>query len=160
VQARRFTFTPKSTASLRPGDFWSVPLPGGRFGCGRVVALKRRGETGCRVMLIAGLLDWIDTTPPSMEAIRGRRSVAQGEIHLRAIWETGGNILGSRSLEEDGIVPDHFLSESPGRNCFLMSGYDLLRPATEEEQRSLPVFSTWGYLGIRHRAEVLARRSA
>ena len=160
VPARAFPFKPKSTASLRSGDFWAVPIAGGRFGCGRVISLKRSGETGCRVMLIAGLLDWIGEAPPSSEEIAGRKSVAQGQIHLRSIWETGGEILGNRPLEDDRIAPDYFLSESPGRGCFLMSGYEFLRRATEEEQRSLQVFSTWGYLIIRHKAEALAKQAA
>lgn len=157
---RDFPFKPRSTLSLRPGDFWAVPLAGKRFGCGRVIALKQPGQTGSRVMLIAGLLDWFGRAPPTAAAIAGRRAVAQGQIHLRSIWETGKEILGHRSLAEDGIEPDHFLSESPGRGCFLMIGYDLVRRANEEEQRSLAVFSTWGYLMIRHRAEALAKRAA
>jgi hypothetical protein len=42
----------------------------------------------------------------------------------------------------------------------LLRGYEPLRRATAEEQASLPVFSTWGYLFIAHKAEELAQRAA
>jgi hypothetical protein len=160
VPKREFPFKPKSTASLRPGDFWSVPIAGARFACGRVIALKPAGQTGSRVMLIAGLLDWIGRTPPSATAIAGRKTVAQGQIHLRSIWETGGTIRGHRALDDDGIELESFLSEAPGKGCFVMVGYDLVRRANQTEQQSLSVFPTWGFLIIRHKAEALAQRAA
>jgi len=158
VPARAFPFKPKSTLTVRPGDFWAVPLAGGKFGCGRVIALKRKGSTGSRVMFLGGLLDWIGTASPSAAAIAGCRTVAQAQMHLRSIWETGGALLGHRPLDDDGITPDRFLSQSPGRGCRLMVGYKVLRSATKNEQRVLGVFATWGYLVIRNRAEQLSER--
>lgn len=155
-----YPFKPRSSASLRPGDFWALPLSDGRFGCGRVIALKPKAGTGSRSMLLAGLMNWVGSRPPSSEGLAGRMTVAQGEIHLRSIWETGGEILGNRELDEDGIEPDRFLSEWPGPNCMLMRGYEVVRRATPEEQRSLPVFSTWGYLVIQNEAQALADRAA
>src|SRR5262249_10570900 len=35
-----YPFVPRSTAYLRPGQFWAIPLSDGRFACGRVLALK------------------------------------------------------------------------------------------------------------------------
>ena len=155
-----YPFKPKSTAHIQPGDFWALPLSEGRYGCGRVISLKQPGETGARTMLLVGLMDWVGHEPPSAIALAGSRTVVQGEIHLRSIWETGGEILGHRPLEEEQIVPDFFLSESPGKNCMLMLGYQVLRHANDEEQRALPVFSTWGYLVIQRKAEDLAKKSA
>jgi hypothetical protein len=111
-------------------------------------------------MLIAGLVDWIGRAPPTDAAIAGRKAIAQGEIHLRCIWETGGVIEGHRPLTDDGIEPGQFLSEPPGKGCSLMVGYALVRRATLKEQQSLPVFSTWGYLSIRQKAEAHAQRAA
>lgn len=152
-----YPFKPKSSASLSPGDFWAVPLPDGRYGCGRVIELKPSSGSGGRSMLLAGLMNWVGSSPPTAEGLAGHRTVAQGQVHLRSIWETGSEILGNRSLVEDGLEPDEFLSESPGRNCMLMKGYEIVRPATADEQRLLPVFTTWGYLVIQAKAQAVAQ---
>lgn len=154
-----YPFRPKSTASLRPGDFWAVPIGGGHFGCGRVIQLKPSGGTGSRVMLLAGLINWLGTSCPTADSIANHRTIAQGQIHLRSIWETGGEIHGYRSIDDDGIEPDRFLSESPGKNCMLQSGYEIVRRANPDEQRTLNVLSTWGYLVILHEAEALLRNA-
>ena len=36
MKEQRFPFVPKSTSSLRRGQFWSIPLAGGGFGAGCV----------------------------------------------------------------------------------------------------------------------------
>ncbi len=153
-----YPFKPKSSASLRAGDFWALPLVGGQYGCGRVIALKQKTGTGSRSMLLAGLMNWVGNSLPTAAELAGRGTVAQGQIPLCSIWETGGEILGNRPLSEDSIEADHFLSESPGRNCMLMRGYELVRPASAEEQRNLPVFSTWDYLVMQIKAQALAQR--
>ena len=111
-------------------------------------------------MLLAGLMNWIGTRPPTAEDLAGGRTIAQGQIHLRSIWETGGEILGNRSLAVDGIEPDQFLSESPGKSCLLMRGYEPVRLASTEEQCQLSVFPTWGYLVIQGKAQALAQSAA
>jgi hypothetical protein len=151
-----YPFRPKTTAYIRPGDFWALPLEGGKFGCGRVIELK----PGSRKQLIVGLMNWIGDCQPTAEAISGKRTVAQGEIHLKCIHETSGEILGHRSLSDDSLEPDLFLSESPGRNCMLRRGYRVLRHATSEEQQSLRVFPGWGYLVIQQLAQTLAKSAA
>ncbi len=107
-------------------------------------------------MLLAGLMDWIGSAPPTSESIAHHKTLKQGQIHLRSIWDTGGQILGHRVLELDGITAEQFLSESPGKGCYLLQGYECLRPASEAEQRSLPVFPTWGYLVMRNLAQTNA----
>jgi hypothetical protein len=111
-------------------------------------------------MLLAGLMNWVGTEPPTSEELAGCTTLAQGQIHLRSIWDTGGEILGNRSLAEDRIEADQFLSESPGKNCMLMQGYELVRSASTEEQCQLPVFTTWGYLVIQGKAQALAQSAA
>ncbi len=155
-----YPFRPKSSSTLHPGDFWSVPLANGKFGCGRVIALKSKTEAGSRSMFLAGLMNWVGTSPPTSAALAGHTTHAQGEAHLRCIWETGGEILGNRPLIEDNIEANLFLSESPGKNCMLMRGYEVVRPASAQEQTQLPVFSTWGYLIIQGKAQALAQSAA
>ncbi|TDM09684.1 MAG: hypothetical protein C4K60_10780 [Ideonella sp. MAG2] len=155
-----YPFKPKSSTNLRLGDFWALPLANGMYGCGRVVALKGKGQTGSRSMLLAGLMNWIGSSPPTSASLANCTTYAQGEVHLRCIWETGGEVLGNRPLTDDGIEAALFLSESPGRNCMLMQGYEVIRPATAEEQLQLSVFSTWGYLIIQMKAQALAHSVA
>jgi hypothetical protein len=155
-----YPFKPKSATNLSPGDFWALPLSDGKYGCGRVIALKPSSGTGSRSMLLAGLMNWVGSSLPTTEGLAGYATLAQGQIHLRSIWESGGEILGNRPLAEDQIQPDGFLSESPGGNCMLMKGYEVVRPATAEEQRVLPVFTTWGYLVMQRRAQALGQSAA
>jgi hypothetical protein len=149
-----YPFIPKSTKTMLPGQFWAVPLSDGRFACGRVIALHIRndGKPDLRGFL-AGLLDWVGSSPPTPDSIAGRRTIEQGAAHIKAIVHTGGAILGHRPLELDGIEPDLFLSESPGRGCRLQRGFEILRAATPHEQRELQVFSTWGYMVVQRLAE-------
>ena len=156
LSMQTYPFKPKSSANLRPGDFWALPLAGGMYGCGRVIALNPTKGTGSRSMLLAGLMKWVGRNLPTNESLAGCATLAQGQIHLRSILETGGEIIGNRPLTEDKIEADLFLSESPGKNCMLMQGYEILRPASQEEQGQLPVFSTWGYLVIQRKAQALA----
>jgi len=151
-----YPFKPKTTAYIRPGDFWALPLAHGMFGCGRVIELM----PGSRKRLLVGLINWIGNAKPTGEQIAGKRTVAQGEVHLRCIHETGGEILGHRPLSCDLIEPDFFLSESPGRSCMLLQGYRVIRPATADEQKELSVFPGWGYLLIQHQAQALAKSAA
>jgi len=64
----KYPFQPKSTAHLRPGQFWAVPLhrPGfldypGWYGCGLVLDVVEKS----RRWFLAGLLDWADAMPPT-----------------------------------------------------------------------------------------------
>lgn len=149
-----YPFVPKSTKPLLPGHFWAVPLSDGRFACGRVIALQVNGNGNQNLRLfLAGLLDWVGVVPPSSDQIAGRRTLEQGQAHIKAITCTGGAILGHRALELDGIEPDYFLSESPGKNCRLQRGYEDLGKASRADQEKFDVFSTWGYSVIQVRAE-------
>jgi len=110
-------------------------------------------------MLIGGLMSWIGNRPPIEEDLSGHTTVSQAQIHIRSIQETGGVILGCRALHLENIEPALFLSETPGPKCLLMRGYEILRPATPEEQAQLPVWHTWGYLVIQQKAEELAKNA-
>ena len=90
---------PKSNAALQPGQFWSVPLRDGRFGCGRVLAVVDGGRT----RFIGALLDWVGDEPPTADSIAGAPVLAVGNAHVRMISFDGGQILGERPLALDGI---------------------------------------------------------
>src|SRR5690348_10862189 len=94
----RYPFTPKSTAQLSPGQFWAVPLGDGRFACGRVLQLggseiptKSRGFFG-------GLHSWVGTQEPDADSIAAARFLDFGVMHIRAITELGGRVLGEAPL--------------------------------------------------------------
>jgi len=155
-----YPFVPKSTVRLRPGDYWSIPLSNGRFACGRVIQLAPTDRVGSRRLFLAGLLDWSSEALPSYLNIGGCKVLQQGAVHIKAITENAGVILGNRPLQLDGIEPGCFLDSSPGPSCLLMKGFDIIRGATTEEQRRLPVFSTWGYEVMLRMAEDFFRKSS
>jgi hypothetical protein len=97
-----YPFAPKSNRWLAPGQFWSVPLPDGRYACGRVMAAS--ADFAERTAFVAGLMDWSGEAPPHAAEIAGCGVIEQGGAHIRVIHETGGLILGCRALEEDGLV--------------------------------------------------------
>ena len=158
MKERQFPNIPKSTKGLRLGDFWAIPLDGGEFACGRVIALDiRSGKQDLRTFL-AGLLDWVSDSPPTFEAIAGAQTVKQGGAHIRTILATGGSILGNRPLELDGITPALALSCAGGPHCEVLRGFESVRNATKQDIESLPVFSTFGFMVMRNFANSKLRR--
>jgi hypothetical protein len=87
-----YPFTPKSSLSLRLGDFWPVPLVDGSFACGRVLQHNPDG----RVSFFGGLMDWRGDEPPTSDALAGSATIRQGSMHLKAITRVGGQIVGRR----------------------------------------------------------------
>jgi hypothetical protein len=103
----RYPFVPKSAAALVPGQFWSIPISDGRFGCGRVLAIDRGRAYGARVLFTGAVLDWIGDEPPTSEAIAGRAAIGVGVANVRAINANRGEILGERPIELDPIeIPE------------------------------------------------------
>lgn len=89
-----FPFKAKSTANLAPGQFWSIPLSGGRFACGLVLDPKNGGGRHSRTLFLAGLLDWTGDAPPTSAAIAQAPLLQAGYLHVRAV----GAVLGQREL--------------------------------------------------------------
>jgi hypothetical protein len=100
-----YPLIPKTNAQLSPGQFWSIPLSDGRFGCGRVLRVDRDQAVGGRTRFIGAILDWVDDAPPSSESIAGSPLLEVGNAHVRLISFAGGAILGERPLSVDGIEP-------------------------------------------------------
>lgn len=100
-----YPLTPKTNAQLSPGQFWSIPLSDGRFGCGRVLRIDRDKAIGGRSRFIGAILDWVGDAPPSSGAIAGSPVLAVGNAHVRLISFGGGAVLGERPLDADAIEP-------------------------------------------------------
>jgi len=158
---RRITypFVPKSNALLVPGQFWGIPLSDGRYACGRVLDIDRDTAYGRRTSFLAGLMDWCGDDPPTAERIARTRILEQGDAHIKTILENGGQVLGYRPLEADGLTPLLCLSAQYGGD--LQLGFKVLRAATREEQERLAPLAGWGCKVISIAAEqhfVLRRR--
>ena len=96
-----FPFAPRSTAYVRPGDFWAIPTRrGGWYCCGLVLANEVL-DVSPRRSLIVGLIDWCGPEPPTSENIAGCSVLEYGIAHVKTIRETGGVLLGHRQLETD-----------------------------------------------------------
>lgn len=149
---RQFPYVPKSNKGLEPGDYWAVPLSDGTYAAGRVLEIARDGQSGTRTFL-GGLMDWHGTGLPEQQNLAARQVLDRGVMHLLAITQTGGAILGNRPLAQDGIVPEYNVSATMGG--VLMLGLSEQRPATAEEGRTLPTLRTWGFGFIAARAERL-----
>jgi hypothetical protein len=100
-----YPLNPTTNSQLSPGQFWSIPLADGRFGCGRVLRVERERRIGGRTRFIGAILDWVGDSLPSAEAIAGSAVLAVGNAHVRLISFGGGAILGERPLDADGIEP-------------------------------------------------------
>jgi hypothetical protein len=58
-----------------------------------------------RVHFVAGLAGWIGEEPPTEASIAGAPVLLQAKVHIEAIANTGGSVLGIRPLEPDRLVP-------------------------------------------------------
>lgn len=59
-----------------------------------------------RVGVVVGLMDWLGQEPPTSEQIAGRPVLEQASSRFEAITNTGGEVLGIRPLDLDGLVAD------------------------------------------------------
>jgi hypothetical protein len=98
-----YPLVPRSNRYLRAGQFWALPLRDGRFGCGRVMAVPAFGPSD-RVGVVVGLMDWVGVGRPTLVEIAGRGVLEQAKSRFETISNTGGEVLGNRPLELDGLV--------------------------------------------------------
>jgi len=139
-----YPFVPKSTRFLRPGDFWALPLSDGTFGCGRVLQTQGDRLAGPRRLFFGGYLDFRDDEPPDFESIAGAHLVDCGQMHIKAIVESGGAVLGNRPLELDGVEPPLLLDAGLGPRT-LLRGVQTVRPVSPDDLGKYPTLETWGY---------------
>lgn len=152
VRDQAYPFRPSSNRSVRSGQFWALPLREGWFGCGRVLDLPEGSFPGQRTMFLAGLIDWFGLEPPSAESIAGAPLLAVGSTHIKCVQETGGMILGHRSLEADGIVLPRFV-DAPGPDPGVYEGLRWIGHADRREMLELPRCPVWGFLMIQIKAQ-------
>jgi hypothetical protein len=138
---------------MKVGQFWSIPLPGAKFACGRVLQFKDHDGKRDKRLFLAGLLDWIGTGLPTSEGIRGSGLVGHGAAHIMTISANNGKILGCRDLALDKIEIPYTLEGTRGPR--LQQGFEFLGLADEEQRSTLPTFSTWGSRVILALAEKL-----
>ena len=155
-----YPFRPKSTAPLRPGQFWAVPFGSGLFACGRVLQLNGAEIPTKNRAFFGGLHRWVSDVPPNVESIAGADFLTFGVMHVRAISETGGEVLGERSLEADGIELPLLLSAMGGDGTLLLRGAEPVRNARRDEWGSRPVLGFWGYDFIQQLAQERLHRGA
>ena len=141
----RYPFVPKSSSYLEPGQFWAIPLSNGAFAAGRVLQLFPKGHLMAPRGFYGGLMDWSGAAPPSSDDLAGRRILREGDMHVKVVQQTGGEILGCRPLELDDIEPGLFLDQAPDSpNCKVQRGITVLGSATPEQRATLQTHSTWG----------------
>ena len=145
----KYPLEPKSTAYMQPGQFWPILLSDGRYACGRVLQVDQTS----RRMFLAGLMDWTGHVEPNSESLAKSQILYSGHAHIKTVTSLGVGITGFRELDADGLKIPLTLDQSPGANCRLRRGYEVLRLASQEEQDRLPRFQTWGYKVISRLAE-------
>src|SRR2546428_4812632 len=91
---RTYPLSPRSSRDLRIGDYWTVPLSDGTFGCLLVTDLKQSGP-GSLKTLVAGGGDWRDATPPSESHLVRRRGLEQGLTPIEAFTQVGSRVIGN-----------------------------------------------------------------
>ena len=78
-------------------------------------------------------------------------------MHIKAILETGGCVLGNRSLASDGLSAFTFI-----HGATIQKGFTPVRKWRKQDNENLPTFSWWGYdvaqiIANKHFAESVAK---
>jgi hypothetical protein len=145
----KYPFTPKSTASMIEGQIISIPLSNGTYACGRVLEIRK----GSRTAFLVALMDWNSPNSPDSNTITNSKILKHGQVHIKAIIESGSEIVGHRELALDEIEIPLTLDSSPDTKCLLRQGFTTLGYASTEQRKTLKVFSTWGYSVLKNTAE-------
>ena len=148
-----YPFTPKSTSTLTPGQFWAVPMTDGRFACGRVLQLNTEEIPSKTRGFFGGLHDWVGDARPNADTISDSNLIAFGIMHIKTISSTGGEILGHRDFALDEITMPMMASACGGNGTMILAGSKQVRPATRDEWGVYPVLGVWGYDFITRLAE-------
>jgi len=103
---RRYPFVPVSTADLRVGDLWAVPLKGGDLAVLQVRGVKTSGA-GAYTHLVAGVVDWRSPTLPVGYDLRGRRVLIEGVVRFEVFAPGRAEVFGN----SEQIIPPTTWSE-------------------------------------------------
>lgn len=152
----RYPFEPRSTAHMRAGQFWDVPLSNGRFACGRVLftastpGVAAEYRYAPRTAFVGGLLDWCGDELPTSDAIAGCGLIDIGSMHVVAIQDTASKIRGWRDLADDGLVGIRHAGAAFGGSWYIDGCF--AGPAPGPHPRDV-VLDTWGRGVIKDLAE-------
>jgi len=80
------------------------------------------------------------SSPPTGDSIAHTGTIEQGVMHIRAITRTGGEVLGHRSLELDGLQPATFVDGNS-----IQQGFTKLRAWRPQDTARFPALSYWRY---------------
>jgi hypothetical protein len=121
-----YPFHPRSTARLKAGQYWIIPLKSGCFDCGVVIARLQKEEKISQRLFLAGLLDWTSDRLPASDDLSRKRIKAKGYAHIKAITETGGEICGE-------IVPSWETPETVSNSDSISTwGFNVIRVLAEK----------------------------
>lgn len=142
-----YLFIPAKASEISEGDFYFIPLSDGSYACGRILAFqKKNGRKTQRVLV--GLHDWSGKQHPTHSDIHESPIIEQGVMHINSINQVGGNIIGCKALEEDGLKP--LLQFEAG--C-LLDGFENLGKLPTEDYKKYSRRATYGLDVIRILAE-------
>lgn len=131
-----YPFQPKSTAYMRKGQFWPIPIEGG-FACGIVLDIEKNSRT----VFLAGLLDWVGTQKPTTSDLECSIVVEQGEGHIKMIGQRGSSIIGELPNPLSPLIWTEHLG---GPDYGLFEGLVLIDRITCKESEVYSKRSTWG----------------
>jgi len=100
-----------------------------------------------------GLHDWVGVAPPTKEDVANAPLVAFGTMHVKAIRETGGEIIGNVPLTESRSEIPELMDSHGGPAAYILKGVRYHRAARREEWGKVPVLRHWGYNVIKLLAE-------
>ncbi|MCB1558238.1 MAG: hypothetical protein KDJ50_04875 [Alphaproteobacteria bacterium] len=147
----QYPFKPKSTSSLKKGQYWTITRSDDKFACGIVLDTIQNSRTH----FLAGLFDWVGFTEPTNELISGKPIIHQGQVHIKTILEYNEYLTGELSPSNVPLpllCVEHLGAEQWG----LFQGLELLKTISQEEAKNYPAKSTWGYSTINIRAEKIS----
>jgi hypothetical protein len=140
-----YPLVPKSAKFLRPGQYWAIPMKTGLFACGRVLQVGASEIPTPTKAFFGALHSWVGTSPPNDQTELGSVLIQCGVMHIEAITQTGGAILGERPLRADKVQIPKLLSAMGGPDTHVLLGAEKQRIAKRTEWGTLPVLRFWGY---------------
>ncbi len=140
MPSNKYPFEPKSSTKLIPGDFWSIPLKNGSFGCGVVIEHLPNDKLGAKVGFLGGLLHWQGQYPPQVHDLSNSKFIAQGVMHIRAIKNSSKLIIGNTA--ECGLIIEPWLFIN---GSIIQKGFTPIRNWTKEDNATIPTLGYWGY---------------
>lgn len=97
---RTFPFRPKSNTYLEPGDYFGIPLPQGKWSCGRVLG---RGPSG-RSTFVGTVMDWCGPQPPTCDDIENVGFATKlRHNHVKTITNFGMQIDGNCPIDQSDL---------------------------------------------------------